>query len=55
MSKPYYPALATITASRWALFKARLFGYRTQRDEDGYIITCLRYKGITYVVGVEAL
>jgi len=46
-------AINTLKATRWELFKARLFG-KTVKGWDGDITVTLKfYKGHYYLIGVE--
>ena len=50
MLGPYFTeAVQTLTASRWTLLKAKLFGRKEQHTDTGVTVTLYRYKGKMYL------
>ena len=43
------PALNTVKASRWEMFKARLLGMKYIAREDGFVVVLYKYKGKVYI------
>ena len=53
--RPYFAsaALRTLSAGRWTLLKARLFGKRSYGFDGSTAVTVSEYKGIIYVLDVR--
>ncbi|TMO97563.1 hypothetical protein CWC07_13865 [Pseudoalteromonas ruthenica] len=57
LSPPIPPKEPTpsLTASRWAVFKARLFGKKFVTIDSGYRIVIHNYKGVSYVTSTKKI
>lgn len=55
LSPPNPPKEPTpnLTASRWTVFKARLFGKKLVTIDSGYRIVIHHYKGVSYVTSAR--
>lgn len=55
LSPPIPPKEPTpsLTASRWAVFIARLFGKKSVHIDSGYRIVIHHYKGVSYVTSAR--
>lgn len=46
---PFFPYDWTVTAGRWTMFKARLFGRKYEDISGGYVLVAYWYKNKWYI------
>jgi hypothetical protein len=51
--KYFKAAMASAKASRWTIFRARLFGKREFEAEDRGHVECRRWRGTLYLIDYE--
>ena len=51
----FFEVADTVTASRWQIWKARMFGKCSTCTDDGYQITTCKYKGVIYITSFLAI
>lgn len=56
MKQPFFAeAMHTLTASRWDIFRAQLFGKKAVLNDGYYQVTVYRWRGKAYLTSFEEI